>query len=178
MSFVLVLMLARNMRGVVIIMSCANLPVDNIPVIGCDEDGPYLVNPDMPADERVVEYFVRRVLDTIESAERWYLVDLSAERAALESESRKWPGMTRYEVNDAAGKLRSRVTYNHPRKVLRFWRVDWRVRDVMAAARFRPWYRLKNLTWTETRWVLAVVRKHDGDVDEINRRLAGLCVGR
>ena len=158
--------------------STGNLALDNTPIIGCDEDGPYLVNPDMPADERVVACFVRRVFDAIESAERWYLVDLSAERAALESESRKWPGMTRYEVNDAAGKLRSRVTYNHPRKVLRFWRTGWGMRDVMAAARFRPWFRLKNLTWAETRLVLSVVRKHDGDVDEINRLLAGLCIGR
>lgn len=158
--------------------STGNLALDNAPIIGCDEDGPYLVNPDMPADERVAECFVRRVLDTIESTERWYLVDLSAERAKLKSESRTWPCMTRYEVNNAADKLRSRVTYNHPRKVLRFWRVDWRVRDVMAAARFRPWFKLKNLTWAETRRVLAVVRKHDGDVDEINRLLAGLCVGR
>lgn len=178
MSFALVLMPARNMKGAVFTMSCANLPVDNIPVIGCDEDGPYLVNPDMPADERVVEYFVRRVLDTIESAERWYLVDLSAERAALESESSKWPGMTRYAVNDAAGKLRSRVMFDHPRKVFRFWRTGWGMRDVMAAARCRPWYRLENLTWVETRRVLSVVRKHDGDVDEINRLLAGLCIGR
>ena len=166
------------MKGTVHIMSGTNFAIDNIPIIGCDDDGPYLVNPDMSADERAVGYFVRRVLDTIESAERWCLVDLSAERAALESESRKWFGMTRYEVSDAAGKLRSRVTFNHPRKVLRFWRVDWRVRDVMAAARFRPWFKLENLTWFETRRVLSVVRKHDGDVDEINRRLAGLCVGR
>lgn len=166
------------MKGMVHIMSGTNFALDNTPIIGCDDDGPYLVNPDMPADERAVEYFVRRCLDTIESAERWYLVDLSAERAALESESRKWPGMTRYEVTDAAGKLRSRVMYNHPRKVLRFWRVDWRIRDVMAAARFRPWFKLENMTWFETRRVLSVVRKHDGDVDEINRRLAGLCVGR
>lgn len=162
----------------VISASTGNLAFDNTPIIGCDEDGPYLVNPDMPADERVVACFVRRVLDAIESAERWYLVDLSAERAALESESIKWRGMTRYEVDDAAGKLRSRVTFNHPRKVLRFWRVDWRVRDVMAAARCRPWFKLENMTWAETRRVLSVVRKHDGDVDEINRLLAGLCIGR
>lgn len=155
-----------------------NLAFDDMPIIGCDEDGPYLVNPDMLADERAVEYFVRRCLDAIESAERWYLVDLSAERAALESESCKWPGMTRYEVSDAAGKLRSWVTFNHPRKVLRFWLVDWRVRDVMAAAKFRPWFRLDGLTWKETRRVLSVVRKHDGDVDGINRLLSGLCAGR
>lgn len=155
-----------------------NLAIDSTPIIGCDDDGPYLVNPDMPADERVVGYFVGRVLDTIESAERWYLVDLSAERAALESEAIRWFGMTRYEVSDAAGKLRSRVTFTHPRKVFRFWRVDWRVRDVMAAARFWPWFKLENMTWLETRRVLSVVRKHDGDVDEINRLLAGLCAGR
>lgn len=166
------------MKGMVLTMSGTNLAFDTTPIIGCDDDGPYLVNPDMVADERTVEYFVRRVLDTIEQAERWYLVDLSAERAALESESRKWPGMTRYEVSDAAGELRSRVTYSHPRRVLRFWWVNWRVRDVMAAARFRPWFKLKNMTWFETRRVLSVVRRYDGDVDEINRRLAGLCVGR
>lgn len=155
-----------------------NQILENMPVIGCDDDGPYLINPEMPADKQTVRYFVRRCLDAIESTERWYLVDLSIEREALAFESRKWFGMTRYEVSDAAGKLRSRVMFNHPRKVFRFWQTDWGMRDVMAAARCKLWYKLKNLTWMETRRVLSVVRKYDGNVDEINRRLAGLCAGR
>lgn len=155
-----------------------NQILENMPVIGCDDDGPYLINPEMPADEQTVRYFFKRCQDAIESLERWYLVDLSEEHAELQSESSEWFGMSRYDVNIASNELRKKIQANYPRKVLRFWRVDWRVRNIMRAARFKPWFKLENLTWAETRQVLATVRKYNGNVDEINRQLSGLCIGR
>lgn len=67
---------------------------------------------------------------------------------------------------------------NHPRRVFRFWRVGWRIENVLRKARRNPLYKLDGLSQKETRQVLAVVREYRDDTEEIDRRLAWLAEGR
>lgn len=154
-------------------------PAD-IPPIACDEDGPYLPHPELPADKAFVNYLVGQCLMAIDDAERWWLADYSSDRKTLVRESRDWHGngMLRHDAADAASMFRLNLIINHPRRVFRFWRVGWRTERVLRKARHNPLYKLDGLSRKETRQVLAVVREYRDDTAEIDRRLAWLAEGR